>query len=92
MSTTTAPLRSLLFTWGPEQANDLEKDKEFFSTAPVLSYFDSTISSTIQADTSQHSLGACLLQRGNPTACHVPPEVLAQQRAIMLKLKRNCWL
>ena len=73
VSTITAPLRSLLksdtlFTWGPEQANALTKIKELLSTAPVLSYFEPTVTSTIQADASQHGLGACLLQRGKPIA------------------------
>ena len=65
VSTITAPLSLLksdtLFTWGPEQANALTKIKEILSTAPVLSYFDSTVTSTIQADASQYGLGACLL-------------------------------
>ena len=73
VSTITAPLRSLLksdtlFTWGPEQANALTKLKEILSTAPVLSYFDQTAASTIQADASQHGLGACLLHKGKPIA------------------------
>ena len=73
VSTITAPLRSLLksdilFTWGPEQTNALTKIKEILSTAPVLSYFDPTVTSTIQADASQHGLGACLLQKGKPIA------------------------
>ena len=73
VSTITAPLRSLLksdilFTWGPEQAKALTTIKEILSTAPVLSYFDSTVTSTIQADASQHGLGACLLQKGKPIA------------------------
>ena len=73
LSTITAPLRSLLksdtlFTWGPEQASALTKVKEVLSTAPVLHYFEPTITSTIQADASQHGLGACLLQKGKPIA------------------------
>ena len=73
VSTITAPLRSLLksdvlFTWGPEQAKSLTKLKEVLSTAPVLSYFEPTLTSTIQADASQHGLGACLLQKGKPIA------------------------
>ena len=73
VSTITAPLRSLLksdilFTWGPEQAKALTNIKEVLSTAPVLSYFDPTVTSTIQADASQHGLGACLLQKGKPIA------------------------
>ena len=37
----------------------------------MLSYFDSTVTSTIQADASQYGLGACLLQRGSPL-CMLP--------------------
>ena len=73
MSIITAPLRNLLksdvhFTWGPEQTAAMEKVKQVLSTAPVLSYFDPGLQSTIQADASQHGLGACLLQRGKPIA------------------------
>ena len=73
MSIITAPLRNLLksdvhFTWGPEQTAAMEKVKQVLSTAPVLSYFDPALLSTIQADASQHGLGACLLQRGKPIA------------------------
>ena len=56
------------FTWGPEQEKALTKIKEILSTTPVLSYFDPTVSSTIQADASQYGLGACLLQKGKPVA------------------------
>ena len=38
------------------------------SSAPVLNYFDPSKTSTIQADASQHGVGACLLQQGNPVA------------------------
>ena len=73
MSTITAPLRSLLksdvhFSWGPEQSAAMATVKQVLSTAPVLSYFDPGLRSTIQADASQHGLGACLLQRGKPIA------------------------
>ena len=73
MSIITAPLRSLLksdvhFSWGPEQSAAMATVKQVLSTAPVLSYFDPSLRSTIQADASQHGLGACLLQRGKPIA------------------------
>ena len=73
VSTITASLQSLLksdtlFTWGPEQTNALTKIKEILSTVPVLSYFDPTVTSTIQADASQHGLETCLLQKGKPIA------------------------
>lgn len=71
LSTIIAPLRSLLkpdiyFTWGPEQTSAMTEIKQILSTSPVLSYFDPSLRSTIQADASQHGLGACLLQRGKP--------------------------
>ena len=52
MSTITAPVRDLLksdvlFQWGPEQAKALERIKEILSTAPVLTYFDSSAWSMI---------------------------------------------
>jgi len=56
------------FGWGPEQEKALTEIKEILSTAPALSYFDPTVTSTIQADTSQYGLGACLLQKGKPVA------------------------
>ena len=63
------PVKSdTLFTWGSEQAKALTKIKEILSTAPVLNYFDSTVTNTIQADVSQHGLGVCLLQKGKPIA------------------------
>jgi len=49
------------------QAKKHEKFTRLYSGPPV-SYFDSTTTSTIQADESQHGLGACLLQRGKPIA------------------------
>ena len=73
MSTITVPVRDLLksdviFQWGPEQAKALERIKKILSTAPVLTYFDPSVRSMIQADASQYGLGACLLQRGKPVA------------------------
>ena len=38
------------------------------SAAPVLDYFDPSQTSSIQADDSQHGVGACLLQQGKPVA------------------------
>ena len=73
MSTITAPVRDLLksdvvFQWNPEQAHALQRIKDILSTAPVLSYFDPSIRSVIQADASQYGLGTCLLQKGKPVA------------------------
>ena len=73
MSTITAPLRDLVkedthFQWGPEHNTAVEKLKAVLSDAPVLQYFDARVRSVIQADASQHGLGACLMQKGRPVA------------------------
>ena len=69
MSATTAPLRDLLrndvhFQWDSQHEAALTKIKEVISSAPVLCCFDPSKTSTIQADSSKHGLGACLLQQG----------------------------
>ena len=46
----------------------LTKIKEVLSSAPVLHYFDPSKTSNIQADASQHVVGACLLQHRKPVA------------------------
>ena len=46
----------------------MTKLKAVLTNSPILQYFDPTIRSTIQADASQHGLGACLLQKGKPIA------------------------
>ena len=79
----------ILFTWGPEQAKALTNIKEVLSTAPVLSYFDPTVTSTIQADASQQALEHVYYRKANLLL--MPPEALILQSVTMLKLKRNCW-
>ena len=49
-------------------ANALSQIKNILSTEPVLKFFNPSITSVIQADASQHGLGACLLQQGKPIA------------------------
>ena len=73
MSITIAPLRNLLktdvhFQWDLQHEAALTKIKEVLSSAPVLHYFDPSKTSTIQADASQHVVGACLLQHRKPVA------------------------
>ena len=72
MLVTMAPPRDLLktdvhFQWDLQHNAALIKIKEVLSSAPVLNYFDPSKTSTIQADASQHGIGACLLQ-GKPVA------------------------
>jgi len=73
MSNITAPLRNLVkedthFQWGPEHHTAVEKLKAILSDLPVLRYFNPKVHSVIQANASQHGLGACLLQQGHPVA------------------------
>ena len=73
MSVITEPLRQLVkadthFQWADEHHKAIDKLKAVLTNAPILQYFDPTVRSTIQADASQHGLGACLLQKGQPIA------------------------
>ena len=68
MSTITAPLRALVkedthFQWVDEHEKAVEKLKTTLTNSPVLQYFNPSVHITIQADASQHGLGACLLQK-----------------------------
>ena len=56
------------FQWTTATQNALNQIKDILSTAPVLQYFGCAIVSVIQADATQHSLGACLMQHGKPVA------------------------
>ena len=38
------------------------------ASAPVLKYFDPSVEAVLQCDASQHGLGACLMQNGQPVA------------------------
>ncbi|KAK9736733.1 RNase H-like domain found in reverse transcriptase [Popillia japonica] len=69
MSKITAPLRLLTrqdtnWHWVPEHDKALVK----LTTAPVLSFFNSTKPIVIETDASKNGLGACLLQDGHPIA------------------------
>ena len=73
MSTITAPLRALVkedthFQWVDEHEKAVEKLKTTLTNSPVLQYFNPSVHITIQADASQHGLGACLLQKARPVA------------------------
>ena len=73
MATILAPLRELLkadvhFQWNSAAENALTSIKRILSTQPVLQFFDPALPSVIQADASQHGLGACLMQQGKPIA------------------------
>ena len=72
-STITEPLRSLLrketpWIWGPKHDAAMQKINNMLTTEPVLSYYDVNQDVTIQCDSSQKGMGACLLQDGKPIA------------------------
>lgn len=74
LSDAAAPMRDLVkrnvnFRWDEDvHGAALKKVKTILSEPPVLRYFDSSGESktTLQCDASQHGLGACLMQDGQP--------------------------
>jgi RNase H-like domain found in reverse transcriptase/Reverse transcriptase (RNA-dependent DNA polymerase) len=68
-STVTAPLRELLkteneFVWNDTHQMSLDALKKILTAQPVLQYYDPKKPLTVQCDSSQSGLGACLLQDG----------------------------
>ena len=68
ISEITAPLQDLVkadihFQWADKHDKTLDKIKAVLTNSPTQQYFDPILHSTIQADASQHGLGACLLQK-----------------------------
>ena len=73
MASICKPLRDLLkvdvhFQWDLPAQTAIQQIKNILSSEPVLQFFNPAVSSVIQADASQHGLGACLLQQGKPVA------------------------
>ena len=68
-SNITAPLRAMLkedavWCWQPEHTAAVNQLKGILSSKPVLKFYDVKKPVTLQSDSSQHGLGACLLQEG----------------------------
>ncbi|XP_014675268.1 PREDICTED: uncharacterized protein K02A2.6-like [Priapulus caudatus] len=68
---TLEPLRALTrkgteFIWSPECVNAFTTLTRSLTEAPCLAYFDVSKEVVIQVDSSQHGLGAVLLQDGRP--------------------------
>ena len=89
------PLRKLTcqdteWWWGPEHDQAVEKVKKAITAAPVLRYFDSTKTATVQADASQVGLGAVLLQDGQPIAYASRALTSTEQHRNMPRLRRSC--
>ena len=64
-------LRDLLndgneFFWEQHHDGCLQDIKFSLTSAPVLGYFDPNDEVTLECDASDHGLGACIKQRGQP--------------------------
>ena len=73
LSDALEPLRKLTLSdvewlWSDVHDDAVRQVKLLVSNAPVLKYFDSTESLTLQCDESDKGLGAVLLQKGQPIA------------------------
>lgn len=67
------PLRRLtdkdtMWHWLPKHEAAVKKIKWLVTMTPVLRYYDVTKPVTVQSDSSQHGLGCCLMQEGQPVA------------------------
>ena len=69
-----APLTSLLkvkeFQWGPKQQKAFDKMKALMATDAILGYPDHNLGFNIEANASDHQLGAVIKQNGRPVAHH----------------------
>ena len=74
LSEITTPIRTLLkddaeFVWEESVHGEcFKRVKAVIASAPVLKYFDPSVEAVLQCDASQHGLGACLMQNGQPVA------------------------
>lgn len=71
LSEILSPLHSLLksntqWSWHPEHDLALDQVKKLLTSDPLLKFFDPNKPVVLQADASQHGLGACLFQEGHP--------------------------
>lgn len=58
--------------WLPKHDAALKEIKTLFTAEPVLRYYDVSKAVTIQSDSSQTSLGCCLLQEGQASYILLP--------------------
>ena len=71
LSDVCEPLRRLTkegteWCWESQQENAFQECKRLATSSPVLRYYDSTKPLTLQVDASEKSVGATLLQEGQP--------------------------
>ena len=74
LSELTTPIRTLLkddaeFLWEESVHGECFKHvKAVIASAPVLKFYNPSEEAVLQCDASQHGLGACLMQNGQPVA------------------------
>lgn len=73
LSEVCEPLRRLtdkdtVWHWLPKHDSAVKEIKRLVTMTPVLRYYDVTKPVTVQSDSSQHGLGCCLMQEGQPIA------------------------
>ena len=74
LSEVTKPMRDLLkedveFVWDEGVHGEcFKRMKAVIASAPVLKFFETSVEVVVQCDVSQHGLGACLTQNGQPLA------------------------
>ena len=56
------------FYWQSQQQEAFDQVKQLVTSTPVLKFYDVTEEATLQCDASEKSLGATLLQNGQPVA------------------------
>ena len=80
--------------WGEEQEKAFRELKERFITAPILTHWDPDLPTTLEADCSGYSIGACLSQvdkEGRLDLLPTSPKSLVPPRATTRFMTRKCW-
>lgn len=90
----TEPLRKLLpvnveFLWEKEQDEAFERIKEKLSSLPVLRYYDVALPTVVSVDASENSVGAVLLQNGQPVA--YASRALTQSQKNYPQIEKECY-
>ena len=89
----TQPLHELTakkapFLWSPQHESAFADIKQLVADHPVLKFYDPEAEDTLQCDASEHSLGATLLQSGQPVA--FMSRTLSHTEGNYTKLENDC--
>ncbi|KAJ8290613.1 hypothetical protein GJAV_G00015280 [Gymnothorax javanicus] len=73
LSEVCEPLRRLtdknaVWHWLPKHDAAIREIKQLVTTMPVLRYYDVSKPVTVQSDSSQHGMGCCFMEEGQPIA------------------------